>query len=56
MVKNKEPKKSKKQWYKCFRYAVTKVLNYENIKSNRERIIRIKPFTDQLFDQLERNE
>ena len=32
---------------KCFQYAVTVALNYQNIKSNPERIPNIKPFIDQ---------
>ena len=32
---------------KCFRYALTVTLNYQNIKNNPERISKIKPFTDQ---------
>ena len=32
---------------KCFQYAVTVALNYENIKNNPERISKIKRFIDQ---------
>ena len=32
---------------KCFQYAVTVALNYEQIKSHPERILNIKPFIDQ---------
>ena len=32
---------------KCFQYAVTVALNYEQIKNNPERISKIKPFIDQ---------
>ena len=32
---------------KCFQYALTVALNYQNIKNNRERISKIKPFIDQ---------
>ena len=32
---------------KCFQYAITAALNYEQIKSHPERISKIKPFTDQ---------
>ena len=32
---------------KCFHYAVTAPLNYQNIKNNLERISKIKPFIDQ---------
>ena len=32
---------------KCFQYAITASLNYEQIKSYSERISSIKPFTDQ---------
>ena len=32
---------------KCFQYALTVALNYQNIKNNPERILKIKPFTDQ---------
>ena len=32
---------------KCFQYAVTVVLNYQNIKNNPERISKIKPSIDQ---------
>ena len=31
---------------KCFEYAVTVALNYQNIKNNPERISKIKPFID----------
>ena len=31
----------------CFQYALTVALNYQNIKSNPERISKIKPFIDQ---------
>ena len=29
---------------KCFQYAITVTLNYQNIKNNPERLIKIKPF------------
>ena len=32
---------------KCFQYTVTVALNYQNIKSNPERITKIKPFINQ---------
>ena len=32
---------------KCFQYALTVSLNYEQIKHHPERISKIKPFTDQ---------
>ena len=32
---------------KCFQYAVTAALNYQNIKSNPERTFTIKPFLEQ---------
>ena len=32
---------------KCFQYALTVALNYQNIKNNPERISKIKPFIDQ---------
>ena len=32
---------------KCFQYAVTAALNYQNIKNNLERMSKIKPFIDQ---------
>ena len=32
---------------KCFQYALTVVLNYQNIKNNPERIPKIKSFMDQ---------
>ena len=32
---------------KCFRYALTVGLNYQNIKDNPERITKIKPFINQ---------
>ena len=32
---------------KCFQYAVTAALNYQNIKSNPERTFTIKPFIEQ---------
>ena len=31
---------------KCFRYALTVALNYEQIKDHSERISKIKPFID----------
>ena len=31
----------------CFQYALTVALNHKQIKSNPERILKIKPFTDQ---------
>ena len=32
---------------KCFQYALTVVLNYEEIKKDPQRISKIKPFIDQ---------
>ena len=32
---------------KCFQYAVTAALNYQNIKKNPQRISNMKPFIDQ---------
>ena len=32
---------------KCFQYALTVALNYQNIKNNPERMSKIKPFIDQ---------
>ena len=32
---------------KYFQYAITVVLNYQNIKNNPERLTKIKPFNDQ---------
>ena len=32
---------------KCFQYALTVALNYQNIKNNPEKISKIKPFIDQ---------
>ena len=32
---------------KCFQYASTGALNYEQIKSHPERILNIKPFLNQ---------
>ena len=32
---------------KCFQYALTVALNYQNIKNNPERVSKIKPFIDQ---------
>ena len=32
---------------KCFQYALTVALNYQNIKKNTERLTKIKPFIDQ---------
>ena len=31
---------------KCFQYAITVALNYQNIKSNPERISKIKSFIE----------
>ena len=31
---------------KCFQYALTVALNYQNMKKNQERISKIKPFID----------
>ena len=44
---NKKKKKKKKNGDKCFQYALTVALNYEQIKSDPERISNIKPFIDQ---------
>ena len=47
MAKNKKatinPKNNDKR---CFQYALTVALNYEQIKNHPERISKIKPFTD----------
>ena len=32
---------------KCFQYAITIALNYQNIKNNSERLTKIKPFIAQ---------
>ena len=32
---------------KCFQYALTVALNYEQIKKNPQKISKFKPFTDQ---------
>ena len=32
---------------KCFQYAITVALNYQNIKRNSERVTRITPFINQ---------
>ena len=32
---------------KCFQYALTVTLNYEQIKKDPQRILKIKPFIDQ---------
>ena len=32
---------------KCFQYALTVTLNYEQIRKNPQRISKIKPFIDQ---------
>ena len=32
---------------RCFQYSVTAALNYQKISNNPERILKIKPFTDQ---------
>ena len=32
---------------KCFQYAVAVALNYQNIKNNRERISKMKPFIEE---------
>ena len=48
MVKNKKTTKSpKNNDSKCFQYALTVALNYQNIKNNLERIIKIKTFVNQ---------
>ena len=48
MVKKlKNNNKSKNNDGKCFQYAVTVALNYQNIKHNPERISKTKPFINQ---------
>ena len=48
MVKNKKAKiNSNNNDDKCFQYALTFALNYEQIKKDSQRITKIKPFTDQ---------
>ena len=44
--KQKGNNKSSKQKRRCFQYAVTVALNYEQIKDHSERISKIKPFID----------
>ena len=44
--KQKGNNKSKKNDDKCFQYALTVALNYEQIKDHPERISKIKPFID----------
>ena len=34
--------------HKCFQYAITAALNYQNIKSSPERITKIKPCINQI--------
>ena len=46
-LKNKkETKNPKNNDGKCFQYALTVVLNYQNIKKNPQRIANIEPFID----------
>ena len=46
--KQKSNNKSKKNNDdKCFQYAFTIALNYQNIKNSSERISKTKPFIDQ---------
>ena len=44
---NKATINPKNNDYKCFQYAVTVALNYEQIKKDPERISKVKPFIDQ---------
>ena len=54
-LKNKKATINPKNNYdKCFKYAATVTLNYQNIKNNPRRISRIKPFIEQ-YDWKERN-
>ena len=47
MAKNKKATiNPKNKDDKCFQYALTVTLNYQNIKNNLERISKIKPFLD----------
>ena len=60
-MKNKRATINLKNNYdRYFQYAITVVLNYQNIKNNPERLTKIKPFIDQKefqeFQELERNE
>ena len=43
-IKQKKANKSKKKDDKCFQYAVTVALNYEEFKWNPGRVSNIKPF------------
>ena len=43
-IKEKSNNKSKKHRNRCFQYAATVALNYEEIESNPERVSSIKPF------------
>ena len=48
MVKNKKSTINPKNNYdNCFQYTLTVALNHKQIKSNPERISKIKPFIDQ---------
>ena len=47
-LKSKKAKiNSKNNDDKCFQYALTVALSYQNIKNNPERISKIKPFIDE---------
>ena len=47
-LKNKKATiNSKNNDDKCFQYALTVALNYQNIKKDPQRISKIKPFLDQ---------
>ena len=45
-LKNKKATINPKNDDKCFQYALTVVLNYEQIKKDPQRISKIKPFID----------
>ena len=48
LLKNKKPTiNPKNSDDKCFQYALTAPLNYQNVKNNPERISKIKLFIDQ---------
>ena len=46
MVKNKKASINPND-DKCFQHAITVALNYEQIKKDPQRILKIKPFIDQ---------
>ena len=47
MAKKKATINPKDNDDKCFQYALTVALNYEQIKKDPQRISKIKPFIDQ---------